>query len=51
MYLVVPDNRMAPMYGLNSSFTSTNARDSWYVDGRGQTTGDDHVILFLKRTF
>ena len=33
------------------NFTSTNARDSWYVDGRGQTTGDDHVILFLKRTF
>ena len=33
------------------NFTTTNARDSWYVDAKGQTTGDDHVILFLKRTF
>jgi uncharacterized protein (TIGR02001 family) len=33
------------------NFTSTNARRSWYVDGKGSYTGDDHVILFLKRTF
>lgn len=33
------------------NFTTTNARDSWYVDSKGTTTGDDHVILFLKRTF
>lgn len=33
------------------NFTTTNARDSWYVDAKGKTTGDDHVVLFLKRTF
>ena len=33
------------------NFTTTNANDSWYVDAKGRTTGDDHVVLFLKRTF
>lgn len=33
------------------NFTSTDADKRMWVDGRGQTTGDDHVILFLKRTF
>ncbi len=33
------------------NFTSTNAKDTWYVDSKGMYTGDDHAILFLKRTF
>lgn len=33
------------------NFTSTNASRLWYVDGKGGYTGDDHLVLFLKRTF
>ncbi len=35
------------------NFTSTNASHTWYVDTQANPsyTGDDHVILYLKRTF
>lgn len=33
------------------NYTTTNADDNWWVDGKLQETGDDHVIVYLKRTF
>jgi uncharacterized protein (TIGR02001 family) len=33
------------------NFTSTNASHTWYTDAKGSYTGDDHVVLFIKRTF
>ncbi len=35
------------------NFTSTNASHRWYVDSSASArfTGDDHVVLFVKRTF
>ncbi|MDR2220064.1 MAG: TorF family putative porin [Methylobacillus sp.] len=36
--------------GLNYTTTS-GADDDWYVDAKGRETSDDHVILYLMRTF
>lgn len=35
--------------GIN--YTTTDADDDIWVDAKGSETGDDHVILYLKRTF
>lgn len=35
--------------GIN--YTTTDADDDFWVDAKGDETGDDHIILFLKRTF
>lgn len=35
--------------GLN--YTTTDANDNWYVDSSGFKTGDDKVVVFIKRTF
>lgn len=47
------DFSVASSTGWNAgvNFTTTDANDSVYVDAKGRTTGDDQVILFLKRTF
>jgi uncharacterized protein (TIGR02001 family) len=39
--------------GWNAGFnyTTTDADDDIWVDGNGHETGDDHLILFVKRTF
>lgn len=39
--------------GWNAGFnyTTTDADDDIYVDADGNETGDDHLILFVKRTF
>lgn len=33
------------------NFTTTNASKAIWVDSKGEYTGNDHVIFFLKRTF
>ncbi|MDR2874446.1 MAG: TorF family putative porin [Methylobacillus sp.] len=39
-------------WNVGVNYTTTSGADNnWYVDARGRTTSDDHVILFLKRTF
>lgn len=35
--------------GIN--YTTTDASKRFWVDGKGEETGDDHVIVYLKRTF
>jgi len=38
-------------WNVGVNYTTTDADDDIWVDAKGHETGDDHVILFLKRTF
>ena len=38
-------------WNVGVNYTTTDADDDIWVDATGHETGDDHVILFLKRTF
>jgi len=38
-------------WNVGVNYTTTDADDDIWVDANGHETGDDHVILFLKRTF
>jgi uncharacterized protein (TIGR02001 family) len=47
------DFAIASTAGWNAgvNYTTTNADDDWYVDAGGFETGDDKVIVYIKRTF